>query len=196
MDSILDDITNKTQELKFMKLPVKLSDDHLAAIVAYTHDRQAKTPAGNIYFELNKALRTRNTTARQSTMQVWGAFTHHLIMGLSKLPDFKGDCYRGYPNKSEVIKEYELGRPIQWGAFTSVTTSFEAAKSFTDKRTGVIFKIAVTSGRAISQYSFFPDESEILLTPSHRFTVGSEPYHKDGYTVIYLIQQRKSEFQS
>mmetsp|Transcript_56364 Transcript_56364/g.98443 ORF Transcript_56364/g.98443 Transcript_56364/m.98443 type:complete len:680 (+) Transcript_56364:53-2092(+) len=197
IESIVEDIANKTKELQYQKLPVKLEEDHLAAVVAYTHDLQSsKGPDGNIYFEMNKALRNRTSAARQATMQVWGPFAHYLIMGLSKLPDFSGECYRGYPNKAEVIKEYELGRPIQWGAFASVTTSFTAAKNFTDRKKGVIFKIAVTSGRQIHQYSFFPDENEVLLTPAHRFTVGSEPYEKDGYTCIFLIQQKKAAFMS
>jgi len=52
----------------------------------------------------------------------------------------------------------------------------------------------VTSGRQIAAYSFFPAEDEVLLMPSHRFTVASEPYELDGYMVVYLIQQRKAAF--
>ena len=32
----------------------------------------------------------------------------------------------------------------RWGAFTSTTTDFQAAKGFTNITTGVIFKIAVS----------------------------------------------------
>ncbi len=45
---------------------------------------------------------------------------------------------------------------MQWGAFTSATTNFAAAKGFTDRAAGVIFKIAISSGRDINAYSFFP----------------------------------------
>ncbi len=49
---------------------------------------------------------------------------------------------------------------MQWGAFTSTTTNFDAAKGFfTDRAAGVIFKIAISSGREprdINAYSFFP----------------------------------------
>jgi hypothetical protein len=46
------------------------------------------------------------------------------MTGLGKLPDFEGVCWRGYNHgtKGEILKEYKIGRPIQWGAFTSVTT--------------------------------------------------------------------------
>ena len=47
-----------------------------------------------------------------------------MMTGLGKLPDFKGVCWRGYNHgtKGEILKQYKVGRPIQWGAFTSVTT--------------------------------------------------------------------------
>lgn len=198
IDAITVDVQAKADELKFANLPVKLKDNYLVAIVAYTHDIQAnnRNPEGNIYYELNKALRERGVDQRVRTMETWGNYLHYLIMGLEKLPDFTGTCYRGYPDRETVLSEYQLGRPIQWGAFASVTTSWEAAKSFINPETGVIFKIAVTSGRQIADYSFFPSEDEVLLTPAHRFTVASEPYEVDGYTVLYLIQQRKAAFVS
>ena len=61
-----------------------------------------------------------------------------------------------YPDKGIVEREYKRGRPVQWGAFTSTTTDFAAAKGFTDPDAGVIFKIAISSGRDINAYSFFP----------------------------------------
>ena len=38
------------------------------------------------------------------------------MAALAKLPDFKGVVYRGYPDKQQVLLEYKVGRPIQWGA--------------------------------------------------------------------------------
>jgi hypothetical protein len=106
---------------------------------------------------------------------------------------------------------------VQWGAFTSATTDFAAAKGFTDPAAGVIFKIAISSGRDINAYSFFPQvwadgfhgnrrgcarrlfgwiprgtvaqEGEVLLSPNSRFVVSSLPYEKDGYTVVDLVEQ-------
>lgn len=185
-----DDVEAKVMELKYRRLPVKLRDDYLAAIVAYTHDLHS-TRQGNFYYEVNAALRKRGPESRRQLMQDWGNLLHYLIMALAELPDFQGHCYRGYPDKKTVLEEYDLGRPIQWGAFTSATTSFEAARQFLDPNNGIIFKIAVTSGRKIDQYSFFPREDEVLLTPSHWFTVASNPYQKRGYAMIDLVQQKK-----
>ena len=123
-----------------------------------------------------------------------------------------------FPDKGIVEREYKRGRPVQWGAFTSTTTDFAAAKGFTDRAAGVIFKIAISSGRDINAYSFFPQvsmggrrpreppglrrrlvgwvprgavaqEGEVLLSPNSRFVVASLPYEKDGYTVVDLVEQ-------
>ena len=90
----------------------------------------------------------------------------------------------------------DTGFCAQWGAFTSTSTDIQAAKGFTDRKTGVIFKISVLSGRNICPYSFFPTESEVLLSPNHRFVVTSEPYELDGYTMLDLLQQIDTTFYS
>ena len=47
-------------ELKFKPgLPAGLTQDHLAALVACTHDTQTGKREGNLYFELNGMLRER-----------------------------------------------------------------------------------------------------------------------------------------
>ena len=122
---------------------------------------------------------------------------HYLMTGFAHLPDFSGECFRGYDHgsKAEILATYRLGRPIQWGAFTSVTTSLDEAKRFAST-TRVVFKIVVTSGRNINDYSFFPQEGEVLLSPSHRFTVTSDPREVGGYTFIDLVQMSGNTFVS
>ena len=95
-----------------------------------------------------------------------------------------------------MMKQYKPGRPIQWGAFSSTSTDFEIeeTKGFTDRESGVIFKITLTDGRKVSAYSFFPTEGEVLLSPSHRFIVSNAPYERDGCTMIlqqfkFMLQQ-------
>ncbi len=121
---------------------------------------------------------------------------HFMMAGLAKLPDIDCVCYRGMPGKAEVLLQYKMGRPIQWGAFTSTTRDSRVARSFTNPHTGVIFKVTITSGRDINPYSFFPAEGEVLLSPNHRFLVSSHPYNLDGYTFIDLIQVHGGTFVS
>ena len=194
IDGLVEDCTAKAEELKWEDdLPAKLPEDGLVAIAAYSHDHKLGQ-AGNLYYELNKALRKRDSASRAALMEGWGVYMHYTMGAMAKLPRIKAECYRGYPDKDAALKEYKLGRPIQWGAFSSTTTDFEAAKGFTNAASGVIFKIAVTDGRDIGPFSFFPQESEVLLSPSHRFMVSSEPYERDGYTIIDMVQQAGSAF--
>ena len=152
IDDIVDDVQAKLLELKWCDVPVKLSECCTAAIVAYTHDLGVGQD-GNLYFELNRMLRERGAAERGALMSTWGGYMHYMMTGLACLPDFKGDCFRGYNygTRAEILETYRLGRPIQWGAFTSVTTSLDAAKRFAPT-TRVVFKIAVTSGRDINAY--------------------------------------------
>jgi hypothetical protein len=194
---IVSDIRSKIEDLKWEPVPVKLEENETAAIVAYTHDLNLDVKDGNLFFELNKMLRQRAAAQRASLTKTWGGFMFYAMAGLSKLPDFTGECWRGYNHgtKAQITQTYQLGRPIQWGAFTSVTTDINAAKGFAPDSC-VVFRIMVTAGRDINAYSFFPQEGEILLSPSARFTVSSEPREAGGFTIIDLVQMAGSTFLS
>ena len=188
VDTVAADSRLKATELQHgPPLPRGMTVDGLGAVVAYTHDNQSGKREGNLFFELNASLRARGVAQRAEMLKVWGGFMHFLMGALATLPAFKGVVYRGYPDKQEVVEQYSVGRPVQWGAFSSTTTDAVAARGFiTDKTKGVLFKITVLTGRSVNNYSFFPAENEILLTPNHRFTVTSEPYDLDGYTMVNL----------
>jgi hypothetical protein len=195
IDGIIADCQAKLEELKFADgLPAVLSDDAMVALAAYSHDLGTGAKAGNLYYELNAALRKRDKEDRAALMTAWGVFMHYIMGALALLPHVAGICYRGYPDKATAVEQYRPGRPIQWGAFSSTSTDFGVTKGFTDRDTGVIFKITVTDGRDINAYSFFPSEGEVLLSPSHRFMVCSAPYKRDGYTIIDMVQQEGNTF--
>ena len=151
--------------------------------------------AGNLYFELNHALRQRGGVQRTAALQLWGGYLYYLLSGLSKLTDVETVVYRGYPDKAKVVEQYKVGRPIQWGAFSSTSTSVAATKGFTDQEHGVIFKLTVQSGKVIKAYSYFPSEDEVLLSPQARFVVSSALYEgADGFTSLDLVEQRGTLF--
>ena len=102
---------------------------------------QTGQQAGNLYFELNNALRERGP-GRVALLQLWGrGFLYYLLSGLAKLENTQGVVYRGYPDKAKVEQQYQLGRPIQWGAFSSTAWDASTAKLFTDRDSGVILKL-------------------------------------------------------
>lgn len=107
---------------------------------------------------------------------------------------FQGLVFRG-GNKGidqrKVKKEYKLGRPVQWAAFSSSSRSEEASKAFVNKAKGVLFKITVVSGTDIGPYSYVPKEGEVLLSPNTRFTVTKELYKDDeGYSCVDLAESK------
>merc|ERR1719424_347992 len=185
----------KLQQLSYEPaLPVALPDDELLAVIVYTYDNQSSTPPGNLYYELNNALRQRGA-GRAALLQLWGGFLYYLLSGLAKLTDTAGVVYRGYPDKAKVEEQYQVGRPIQWGAFSSTSTATNTAKAFTDKHSGVMFKLTLQSGKVIQAYSYFPSEDEVLVSPQARFVVSSALYvGADGYTYLDIVEQKGTLF--
>ena len=103
--------------------------------------------------------------------------------------------YRGYPDKAKVEEQYKMGRPIQWGAFSSTAWDASTAKLFTDRDSGVIFKLTVQSGKVIEAYSYFAAEGEVLMSPQARFFVSSGLYvGTDGYTYLDIVEQQGTLF--
>ena len=132
---------------------------------------------------------------RATLLQLWGGFLYYLLSGLDKLADTKDVVYRGYPDKHKVGQQYQVGRPIQWGAFSSTSRDASTAKHFTDKHSGVIFKLSVLSGKVIKAHSYFPAEDEVLISPQARFFVSSGLYvGADGYTYLDIVEQQGTLF--
>lgn len=166
-----------------------LDFDSVLAIVAYTHESDLGQK-NNIYFQLNDALRARKTDP--GAFAKWQGYFFYLQHALSILPPHNGVVYRG-GNKGldhkTVRKEYYLGRPIQWAAFSSTSIDESTAKAFVDKQLGVLFKITVASGRQIGAFSAIPSEQEVLLTPNTRFAVSREMYFdEDGFACVDLAE--------
>jgi hypothetical protein len=157
--------------------------------VAFTFDNNTNRD-DNVYYALNKALRERKTSVHP--FKHWQGFLYFLMRALDKLPRFQGTVYRGGNaglDQATVRREYTVGRPIQWAAFSSSTKDMAAAKRFVKKDLGVLFKLTVVSGRDIVAYSYFPKENEILLSPNTRLTVASKLYvDEDGFACIDLTE--------
>ena len=196
IDGLVRSVQAKAQEVRSgfppeaQPLATLMDDDELTAAIAYTHDWELPggEKAGNLYYELNVALRARTPEARRATMRTWGEYVHYLLRGLAKLPSQAGVVQRGIPDLT-VAAQYTLHRPIKWRAFTSSTTLEEAAAGFFEEGAdGVIFRITVSSGKRITPLSFFPEEGEVLLWPGQRYTVTRAAYIENGRTYIELTE--------
>lgn len=183
MDSIFATLRNTTS------LTGSLDDDELFALVAYTFDN-CSDQSSNLYYVLNQALRERLVNSKPFTR--WQGFLYYLMRAVEKLPAFQGTVYRGITsnvNPAQVKKDYAAGRPVQWAAFSSASRREGVCKNFVHPKEGVVFRISVVSGRQVGQYSIFPAEDEVLLTPNTQFTVTREMY-KDtqGYHCVDLAE--------
>jgi len=89
-----------------------------------------------------------------------------------------------------IQQNYSLGAKIHWSGYSSTTNKLAKAKEFAGK-TGVIMKISILNGKSIVNYSAFPIEDEILLSPNLKLFVSEELYQgDDGYNYIDLIQEK------
>ena len=169
----------------------KLSLDEAIAIAAYTFDlgfySNTEDGSDNLFVILNNVLRERNGVKIAKLKP----FLYYLMSGLTKLEGVDTTVYRGIPSSSlSVIQEkYIRGSEIHWSGFTSTTTSLHTAKIFA-KGNGIIFRIKVISGRSVVNYSSFPNEEEILLSPNWRAFVFSECHpEKDGFYYVDLVER-------
>lgn len=56
------------EQLKWEDLPARLDDDELFALAAYTYEFNTGSKEGQLYYELNLALRARDSKSRGSML--------------------------------------------------------------------------------------------------------------------------------
>jgi len=169
--------------LSFDNNNLNLSDDELLAISLYTYDLKLNGKReDNFYYIFSNILRKRNI----SDLENWKGFIYYFQSALSKLPNFTGSVYRGVPFSPNVIQNYTLNRRIHWSAFSSASNDINIAKGFATEG-GIILEIKILNGRVLGDYSFYPTESEIVLSPNTTFIV-SDIHDNAGYTQICLVE--------
>ena len=171
-----------------------LTDDELFGIIAYTHDFQLadNEKRGNLYFEMNNALRADSAAARQQMMITWGLTVHYILAGLTKLPDYAGVVLRGVPDDGHLTAQYSLNRLVKWRAFSSSSSSLGAAAGFGTPEDVLIFRIQVTRGKVIRLLSLFQQEDEVLLYPGMKFRVTRAAHAgDDGYTYVDMTEEEE-----
>jgi len=187
LEYILEGCKDWFESLKSKKNhnPLGLSDNEVMALALYTYDIGLQGGReDNFYFQLNKVLQERN----QTTMMKWRGYLYFLQRALSHFPDQKMTVYRGIPEYDIFEKEYIGGRKIHWSGFSSTTSTLEKAKNFVGA-SGVVLCIKILGGKCIKDYSIFPSEDEILLSPNMAFIVTQELYLKDSHYYLDLTQQ-------
>lgn len=202
IDTVIADVRARVSELRTApttrELTTRFDDDELSGVVLYTHDNMTGDKEGQLYYEENKDLRLRDAQARMRMLKTWGTHVYYTLKAMGKLDDVIATTYRGLPDRETVGQQYKLGRPIQFGAWTSTARALESAKEYIEDAgaNGVILKIQVQTGKDINAISMFPSEGEVLLTPSHRFVVTRELYEEGGYWYVDLVEEAGTRYVS
>lgn len=138
-------------------------------------------------FDLYKQL---NADILDGKAGVTSFVTSKLNTALSKLPDHKGEVYRGISvdNPAAFAERLKRSGGFAFDSFTSTTTSRSKANEFTTKGKSVIFEIRSKRGKAVSKLSSQKDENEVLLKAGSRFKYVSSRT-EGGVTVIKIIEQ-------
>ncbi len=145
----------------------KASDEELIAIIGYT---------GMDYSRLNEALR-----GSTGDLKKLASYVQHADEGLAKLPNYRGEVYRGTYLQSSELAKYKPGREVIEDAFTS--TSKNPSTAFGGNTKFVIESKTGTDVESLSQLGNM--EAEVLFRPATRFLVVDKVVNS-GVTTIRL----------
>eukprot|EP00668_Euglena_longa_P036761 GGOE01047266.1.p1 GENE.GGOE01047266.1~~GGOE01047266.1.p1 ORF type:complete len:999 (+),score=345.38 GGOE01047266.1:36-2999(+) len=119
------------------------------------------TLESDVYRVCNRVMRD----ADEAGIAAWRPFIYHLDQALLGLPAQSARLYRGIAIPFDLAK-YDVGKTVHWTSFTSASAVMDVAVSFLQGDFGLLFIIQQEAGRAISAYSFYPHEAELLHRPN------------------------------
>lgn len=158
-----------------------LSKDESAAVYLYTMETSKDT---SIYRLLNEALRADDRTM----VRPWFAYLKLLDSAASKLPDYKGNVWRGVPKN--VSGTFKKGQKITWWSVSSCSKSVNVISAFIKEvPQSTLFNIQCVSGKCISPYTCYPGEDEVILMPGTIFEVVADPLHHHGGLHIVNLKE-------
>ncbi|XP_075775781.1 ecto-ADP-ribosyltransferase 5-like [Pelodiscus sinensis] len=170
-----------------LSLPTNFKDEYGRAIVAYTNS----TPLDNVVFstEFNQAVRGNGTSqAHYMAKFHFKAFHYYLTRALQLL---RGKCdqmvYRGVPDEYKHTEGF-----IRFGQFASSSLDEQEAKKFAEKGpsgASTVFTIHTCFGVDISEFSYNPNQKEVLIPIHEIFTED-----KDNIFVLRSTKQTCNHF--
>jgi len=136
----------------------------IASVTMYTAEFHVQR---SVYSVVNELLRDANRKKLKPVLD----FVWLLMHALSMCPPFQGHTvFRGVKDLQKGA--YKKDQHYSWCQFSSTAASVDVQTTFLGK-TGqrTLFTLELTTGRArmISQYSFFPNEDEVLLPANSKF---------------------------
>ena len=155
-----------------------------------------------MYSEINQLLRNPkgfkedydNDLKYEKEVQ---AITDKITEGLSSLPDYKGETYRGGFVPNEIIQQMKVGGTYSDKGFLSTSQDKDMGQSFVktyqkSDHSNVFFTIDGKHGKDISKAADWREEKEVLFSPSSKFKITSME-EKDGVLQVRMKQYGKQK---
>ncbi|XP_050839733.1 erythroblast NAD(P)(+)--arginine ADP-ribosyltransferase-like isoform X2 [Serinus canaria] len=132
------------------------------ALMAYTMD--------DVYREFNAAVRTAGSSSQEYRDNFHFKTLHFLLtQALVTLRDTQGpQCHNVYWGVHGVRFKAEHGDIVRFGQFTSASQSETTAKDFGND---TVFHVHTCRGVGIREFSNYPGEKEVLISPFETFEV-------------------------
>jgi hypothetical protein len=190
LEQALEPIVSQIDELpRYIKIAKRhcrhpsehgLTHDESAAIYIYTMEWDETS----LYRVLNNTLRSEN----REDLKIWFPYLKLFDTGLNKLPTVKEVIWRGVP--LDIGKNFTKNQLVTWWSINSCSSSVDVIKAFLENnKKSTLFLIEAKNGKAISGYTEYENENEIILTIGTQLRVKSNSLeYLDCLNVVHLIE--------
>ncbi|NXH10637.1 NARE ribosyltransferase, partial [Bucco capensis] len=169
-----------------VSLPRALRPEHAITLLAYTQQ-------SDLYSNFNKAVRVAGSSKEEYLHSFSFKVLHFLLTeALSILWDTQPQlprCHQVYRGVKGIQFTTRRQQHIRFGSFTS--TSFREKRA-ADFGRNTFFSVMTCYGVPVGDFSFYPDEEEVLIPPFEIFEVTNVTSHHGNRTVIHLHSEDTS----
>ncbi|XP_032912539.1 erythroblast NAD(P)(+)--arginine ADP-ribosyltransferase-like isoform X1 [Catharus ustulatus] len=144
------------------------SPDEAIAIMAYTMDESIMRR--RLYKQFNKEVREAGRSPQEYRDNFHFKTLHFLLTdALATLWDAQGQkCRWVYRGVHDIKFKANVGDIVRFGQFTSSSICKDATQPFGST---TVFKVETCYGADIQEFSYFPNEEEVLIPPYEKFKV-------------------------
>jgi hypothetical protein len=162
-----------------------LTHDESAAVYLYTMEGGENS----FYQVLNEALRSENRPA----LKPWFPFLKLFDEALKKLPIVKGSVWRGVPG--DISGQFMKDQVLTWWNISSCAQSVDIIQGFLGSgNNSTLLMIEAVNAKDVSSYSYYPNESEVLLGLGTELRVkGHILKHHSGLNIVHLVQLKDDD---
>jgi len=181
------EVTKAKKRAKQVYETVKTLDE-TGATLLFLYTAEVSPYQSSFSYQLQRAIKPfGDHTRRHANFDHYAPFAMAIQAALSQLPRHTGEVYRAVP-QTNISGNYPDGEYVLWTAFGSCT-KVEPKQAWLkgEENMGTVFVIACKCAFAIEQWSYYPEEQEVLLPACSWFKV-KKTDKTPNITYIYLEQ--------